>query len=248
MFVIHRSHFVAKLALLTAAVGAAACTGLTQAAASDLPAFSCTDRSGGSSGVTGTVTRVETAHHDGYDRLVIGFATSLAVPTYEVHRQATSTFIRDASGQHVSLEGSAGIRIVLHGSDIADGVPGDLKPSLPEIREVANIGDFERVVSYGVGLTNQACFRVIELTGPSRLVIDVQTPLGADVSTPVSNAPAAATGTLSTPPSSLATTGLHSTTPSPAGGGQGGGLIILLGLTVLAAGLTVAGLRRFARK
>ena len=243
MFVIHRSHLVAKLALLTAAAGAAAWTGLTQAAASDLPAFSCTDRSGGSNGVTGTVTRVEAAHHDGYDRLVIGFATSLAVPTYEVDRQASSTFSRDASGQPVSLEGSAGIRIVLRGSDIADGVPGDLKPRLPEIREVANIGDFERVVTYGAGLEDQACIRVLELANPSRLVIDVQTPPSAAAPTPVSHQSVAANATAV---SSLARTG-HS--PSLlAGEGRGGGFAMILGLVVLAAGLSLAGLRRFARK
>ena len=245
MFVIHRSHLVSKLALVTAAAGAAAITGLTQAAASDLPAFSCTDKSGGTSGVTGTVTRVETAHHDGYDRLVIGFATSLAVPAYEVHRQASSTFTRDASGQSVSLEGSAGIRIVLRGSDIADGVPGDLKPRLPEIREVANIGDFERVVSYGAGLTDQACIRVVQLANPSRLVIDVQTPTGPAASTATTNQAVAASANSGTSVSNLATTGLHS---NPFPSGRGGVLITLFGLAVIAAGLTLASLRRFARK
>lgn len=247
MFVIHRFHLAAKLALLTATVGASVVAGLTQAAASDLPAFSCTDKSGGTSGVTGTVTRVEAAHHDGYDRLVIGFATSLAVPTYEVHRQATSAFIRDASGQSVTLEGSAGIRIVLRDSDIADGVPADLKPRLPEMRQVANIGNFERVVSYGAGLKDQACIRVFELANPSRLVIDVQTPPGPAASTAINNQSLAPSADSATSVSNLATTGLHSN-PSPSAGGPGGGLIILLGLSLLAAGLTLAGLSRFARK
>src|SRR6202035_3387173 len=118
-----------------------------------------------------------------YDRLVIGFATSNAMPRYELNRQATSQFVRDASGQPVTLNGSAGIRVVLRNADIAPGVPSDLKPNLPEIREVAEIGNFERVVSYGVGLATPACIRVLELSAPTRLVIDVQTPADAPSAT-----------------------------------------------------------------
>ena len=249
MFVIHRSRLLGKLALLTAAAGAAVITGTSQASAADLPAFTCTDTSGGTSGVTGTVTRVEAAHHSGYDRLVIGFATSLAVPTYEVHRQPSSTFTRDPSGQPVTLEGSAGIRIVLRGADIAEGVPSDQKPRLPEIREVANIGNFERVVSYGAGLKDQACIRVFELANPSRLVVDVQTPPDVVTSTPATSSSVAATSTSSTSPSNLATTGHQTSSPSPlAGEGRGGPLVLLLGLAAVAAGLALAVRRRLLRR
>ena len=50
----------------------------------------------------------------------------------------------ELSRLRAALDGSAGIRLVLQNSDIADGVPSDMKPELPEIREVANIGNFER--------------------------------------------------------------------------------------------------------
>lgn len=245
MFAIHRSRVVRKLALFAGAGGAALITGLAQASAADLPAFTCTDKSGGTSGVTGTVTSIRVAHHSGYDRLVIGFATSLAVPPYELHRQASSTFTRDASGQQVTLDGSAGIRTVLRGADVTSGVPSDLKPGLPEIREVANIGNFERVVSYGVGLTDQACFRVIELSGPSRLVIDVQTAPDVATSAAAGNESVAPTQAAATSPSNLAVTG------HPAAAGQPAGMplaAILLGLLAVTAGLTVAGLRRFPRR
>jgi hypothetical protein len=94
--------------------------------------------------------------------------------------QRSSTFVQDPSGRRVTLEGSAGLRIVFQNADVAPGVPSDLKPRLPEIREVKKIGDFERVVSYGVGLSRRACYRAFELSGPgggpTRLVIDVRTP------------------------------------------------------------------------
>ena len=140
MFAIHRPGRLAALAL---AASAAAITGVLQASAQDLPAFSCADKSGGVATAAGTVSDVRIAHHNGYDRLVFDFATANAMPQYELHRQTSAHFVRDASGQPVTLQGSAGIRVVLRNADIAPGVPSDLKPNLPEIREVAEIGNFE---------------------------------------------------------------------------------------------------------
>src|SRR5438477_582714 len=71
MFAFHRLGF--RLATLTLATGAVAITGMVQASAQDLPAFTCTDKSGGSGSAAGTVSDVRVAHHNGYDRLVIGF-------------------------------------------------------------------------------------------------------------------------------------------------------------------------------
>ena len=247
MFALHRPRFALRLATLTVVAGAAAMGGVIQASAQDLPAFTCTDKSGGAASAAGTVTGIRIAHHDGYDRLVIDFSSgTTAVPQYDLTRQNSSTFVRDASGQPVTLEGSAGIRAVLRNSDIASGVASDLKPRLPQIREVANIGNFERVVSYGVGLKTAACFRVLELSGPTRLVIDVQTPPDAVASvSPAATAQPSSVAAPSVIPSDLAATGHPASTGQPAGMPIAP---ILLGLLAVTAGLTIAGLRRFARK
>ena len=247
MFALHRPRFALRLATLTVVAGAAAIGCVIQTSAQDLPAFTCTDKSGGAASAAGTVTGIRIAHHDGYDRLVIDFSSgTTAVPQYDLTRQNSSTFVRDASGQPVTLEGSAGIRAVLRNSDIASGVASDLKPRLPQIREIANIGNFERVVSYGVGLKTAACFRVLELSGPTRLVIDVQTPPDATASvSPAATAQPSSVAAPSVIPSDLAATG------HPASAGQPAGMPIapiLLGLLAVTAGLTIAGLRRFARK
>src|SRR5207249_10795541 len=111
MFALHRSNRALRLATLSVAAGAAAISGVIQASAQDLPAFTCTNKSGGAASTGGTVTDIRIAHHDGYDRLVVDFSSAtVAVPHYELTRQANATFIRDASGQPVTLEGSAGIR------------------------------------------------------------------------------------------------------------------------------------------
>jgi len=247
MFALHRPRFALRLATLTVVAGAAAIGCVIQTSAQDLPAFTCTDKSGGAASAAGTVTGIRIAHHDGYDRLVIDFSSgTTAVPQYDLTRQNSSTFVRDASGQPVTLEGSAGIRAVLRNSDIASGVASDLKPRLPQIREVANIGNFERVVSYGVGLKTAACFRVLELSGPTRLVIDVQTPPDAVASvSPAATAQPSSVAAPSVIPSDLAATGHPASTGQPAGMPIAP---ILLGLLAVTAGLTIAGLRRFARK
>jgi hypothetical protein len=232
---------IVRLTAGALAAGAVTFTGALPVSADSLGPFTCLDRSGGVAGTAATVSSVRIAHHDGYDRLVIGFATSNAMPQYQLNQQATSHFVRDASGQPVGLDGSAGIRAVLRNADITPGAPTDLKPGLPSVREVAQIGNFERVVSYGVGLATPACFRVLELSGPTRLVIDVQAPADAPAAT------AAPSTTVSQPatPSDLATTG-HPAQPAQPSTFPIGSLI--LGLLALIAGLAITGIRRFARK
>jgi hypothetical protein len=163
------------------------------------------------------------------------------MPPYQLTQQATSHFVRDASGQPVTLDGSAGIRAVIHNADITVGAPTDLRPQLPAIREVAQIGNFERVVSYGVGLATPACFRVLELSGPTRLVIDVQTAVDAPAATTARSAAASQPTT----PSDLAATGQPAQPTQPANFPI---VALIMGLLALTAGLAIAGIRRFAKK
>jgi hypothetical protein len=241
MFSSFRSQVRLTLAGLALAASATALTGITSAFVDTLGSFTCTDRSGGVAGTSATVTAVRIAHHDGYDRLVIGFATSNTLPQYQLTKQATSHFVRDASGQPVTLDGAAGIRAILRNADITPGAPTDVKSELPAIREVAQIGNFERVVSYGIGLTSPACFRVLELSAPTRLVVDVQTPADNSAATA---APSASTSQPATP-SDLAATGQPA---QPAQPGKLPVVAVILGLLAVTAGLTIAGLGRFARK
>lgn len=247
-----RSHLRSYLAALALSAGGLTLVGALPASAGDPGPFACTDKSGGAATAAATVYDVRVAHHDGYDRLVIGFPTASAMPQYQLTQQATAHFVRDASGQPVVLSGSSGIRLVIRNADIVSGAPSDVKASLPAIREVAQIGNFERVVSYGVGLATPACFRVLELSGPTRLVIDVQTPadaIAASSSTP-SAAPSASTSP-STVASQPATAADLAATGHPAQPGQPATfpiVALILGVLAVTGGLTVAALRRVARK
>ena len=247
MFSIPGAHIRLSLGALALTAGAMTLTA-ANASANSLGAFTCTDRSGGVAGAA-TVYDVRVAHHDGYDRLVIGFPTANTMPQYQLTQQGTAHFVRDASGQPVVLSGSSGIRLVIWNADIVSGVPSDLKPNLPAIREVAQIGNFERVVSYGVGLATPACFRVLELTGPTRLVIDVQTP--ADPTAATSSTPSAAPSA-STSPSTIvsqpAAAADLAATGHPAQPVTFPIAALILGLLAVTGGLTIAALRRFTRK
>jgi hypothetical protein len=155
--------------------------------------FLCQDQSGGSSGVAATLTNIRAASHagDGYDRVVFDFTGG--IPSWNVTRQESSTFVRDASGQNVTLEGNAGLKLVLLGTDVAGSVSSDQQPRLTSIREIAQVGNFEHQLTYAIGLSSSQCVRVFQLTN-SRLVIDVATTASASTTaapTPLPTQPAA---------------------------------------------------------
>ena len=155
--------------------------------------FLCQDQSGGSSGVTATLTNIRPGSHagDGYDRVVFDF--NGGIPSWDLTRQESPTFTHDASGQPVTLDGSAGLKLVLRGSDVAGGVASDLTPRFTSIREVAQLGNFEHQLTYGIGLSSSQCVRVLQLSN-SRLVVDVATTGSASTTaapTPLPTQPAA---------------------------------------------------------
>jgi len=117
------------------------------------------------------------AAQTGYDRIVFQFAGG-PVPAYTLTRQASTHFVKDASGQPVTLQGSAGLKLVFHGAAAYPTYTKstDIKPGLAAVQEVEQIGDFEGVLSWGIGLSKPSCMRTLELTNPTRLVIDIQTP------------------------------------------------------------------------
>jgi hypothetical protein len=179
------SRLVVDVATTGSASTTAAPTPLpTQPPATDSGSFACLDHSGGTdTGPAMQLTDVRVAHQSaGYDRIVFEFApqpgSTAHIPAYTVSRQASAKFVKDPSGMPVTMRGSAGLRIVFHGASGATSYTGsrDLTYSLPVVQEVEQLGDFEAVLSWGAGLSQGSCIRTLELSNPTRLVIDVQTP------------------------------------------------------------------------
>ena len=49
-----------------------------------------------------------------------------------------------------------------------------MRPLCPNLRQVKLAGDFEGVVTFGLGLKAKTGFRVFRLTNPTRVVVDVE--------------------------------------------------------------------------
>jgi hypothetical protein len=126
---------------------------------------------------TPTLVDVRAGRHPGFDRVVFEFQG--AVPDHRI--AYVDRLVEDGSGRPVSLAGAADLQVVFSGANAhrGDGAPSvgprRFSPGLTAVKEVAQVGDFEAVVSYGIGLDRRRPVAVSTLSGPSRLVIDVST-------------------------------------------------------------------------
>lgn len=118
---------------------------------------------------------VRVGRHDkaGFDRVVFDLT---AVPGYRVHR--TREVTQDGSGHTLRLRGRSYLTVslehaVAHDDDGDPTSPRRILRSFTQLREVRRAGDFEGVVTYGLGLRRTSDFRVFTTGAPKRLVVDV---------------------------------------------------------------------------
>ena len=140
-----------------------------------LPPFTTAPKADAATGVQAELTSIAVACHPGFDRFVI--RGRLATPGYKI-RYAQRIF-EDGSGDPVTLLGRKRIRVVLrrsraHTEAGAPTLPRVLTPLCPNLRQVKDAGDFEGVVTFGLGLRRKTGFRVFRLTAPTRVVVDVK--------------------------------------------------------------------------
>jgi len=130
---------------------------------------------------TALLNEVRTAEQGTYDRTTLEFEGGL--PGYSV-QYVEPPIVADASGLEVDIEGSAFIQIRMepaagHDPNTGDETykgPLELKPGLPSLLEAERTGDFEGVLTWVLGLSEEADFRVTTLDGPPRLIVDVAHP------------------------------------------------------------------------
>jgi LPXTG-motif cell wall-anchored protein len=126
---------------------------------------------------TPVLVGLRVGRHASFDRVVFQFTGPL--PGYSVRYVPVVRL--DGSGQALPLRGSADLEVVLtaHAHDDAgrSTLPvRRLRPDFPALREANAAGDFEGQVTAGVGAASKVGFRVLELTGPSRIVVDLAHP------------------------------------------------------------------------
>ena len=129
------------------------------------------------------LTGIRTGQHAGFDRVVFEF--SGGTPAYAV--SVVKTVYSDAKGDVVPLPGQVLLRVVFRGATTwcarpsarTYAAPSVLTPYYPRLLAVSTAGDFEQVLSFGVGLAAPGPYRIYALAGPDRVVLDVsQVPLG----------------------------------------------------------------------
>jgi hypothetical protein len=121
------------------------------------------------------VDAVRTGTHPGYDRVTIEFNNG-EPGSVDMSPHDGTTFTQGASGQQVTLRGSTGLLVIIHGSDEHTAYSGstDIKTAYSVLLELRQVEDFEGTVQWGLGLSKTACYRAFYLTNPARLVIDIQ--------------------------------------------------------------------------
>jgi hypothetical protein len=125
------------------------------------------------------LSQITAAHHPGYDRLVFTFKGG--VPSTHSVRYV-SQVIGDPSGRPVNVAGSAKLLVRFspaNGHNDSGRVTYGATSrtfALPGIIQVVAAGDFESVLSFGVGVARAEPVHVFTLTNPSRVVIDLRTP------------------------------------------------------------------------
>lgn len=129
------------------------------------PGFACSTQTGGGAG-SASVTAARIGSHPGYDRLVLEFAGP--VPQFEVKPQDSPVF-----GQ-VTLAGAAGALVTVRNASSSGGYFTVLRQSAPVLLEARQLGAAGGTVQWGMGLSRPTCFRITMLSGPPRLVVDVQ--------------------------------------------------------------------------
>ena len=124
------------------------------------------------------ITDVRVGTHDGYDRVVFEFASGLPEAVIEA---ALPPFYADPSGLEIDVAGTAFLKVTMHGASkvspnggVTYSGPTNFEPGFDQLVQLIEGGDFEAVSTWYLGLDGGGCIRVLTLSAPSRLVIDIE--------------------------------------------------------------------------
>jgi len=144
-----------------------------------LPPFACTPSvTIAKTADRAQITDVRVGTHDGYDRVVFEFASGLPDA---VIAGALPPLSADPSGLEMDVAGTAFLSVTMHGASKVspDGAvtysgPVNFEPGFDQLVQLIEGGDFEAVSTWYLGLDGGGCIRVLTLSAPSRLVIDIE--------------------------------------------------------------------------
>lgn len=125
-----------------------------------------------------TLLDVRAGANEGFDRVVMEF-TGATIPGHRV--EYVDRPVRECgSGRSVSVAGDGYLAVTLRGTraHTDDGRATverrNRRVGMPVLRQIVFTCDFEGVVQVVLGVSSPNAFRVTELSGPARLIVDVQ--------------------------------------------------------------------------
>lgn len=160
-----------------AALVAAVCLFTMATTASALPPFSVGQRVSPPTGNTlqAELHGLKIFCHPTFDRFVI--RARYGTPGYRV--QYVPQIIHDSSGELIQLLGTRRLRVIVRPARAHTEIGSSLVPNVvtancPQLLQLKNAGDFEGIVTIGIGVKQLRPFRVFRLANPTRIVIDIQ--------------------------------------------------------------------------
>jgi hypothetical protein len=121
---------------------------------------------------------IRTGRHKGFDRVVFEFRGG-SVPGYRI--EYVDRPVRECgSGNTVAVAGDGWLRVRLTPAQAHTdaGRPTiayrEFRPRLPLIKELQSTCDFEGEVEWVIGVSSPNRYRVMELSNPRRLVVDIR--------------------------------------------------------------------------
>jgi len=119
------------------------------------------------------ITGVRVGSHPCFARLVVQTDGTVA-PGFDV--RYVPQIIEDGSGRVLSVPGAAKLQVIIHAQ--GHNAAGNRTFVLPRVggatfKGLVLAGDFEGQTTLGLGVRARLPFRVFQLTGPPRVVIDV---------------------------------------------------------------------------
>ena len=132
----------------------------------------CQRQTGGSEAKTAQLVVIRFGTQTGFDRVVFEFDRAGGLPLWAIER---ATEFIPPSGIPMPVDGNAHLSVNLrpilpHGSYTG---PTTIRPGGVIVRELKLVEHFEGVMVWGMGLERPSCPRILELSGPARLVVDL---------------------------------------------------------------------------
>jgi hypothetical protein len=157
-----------------ALIGLAVLGAAASVAAASTPPFTVFAKAGpATTSQTAVLEHVRVGRHATFDRLVFEFRAG--TPAWSA--RYVPQVVHDGSGLPVALPGAAFIHVVFRRTRVdrasAGAAPIVRTPRFRSLVQLKESGDFEGVVSFGLGLRRKVGFRGFRMTAPSRVVIDV---------------------------------------------------------------------------